>query len=228
MSFWTNNYKPQQKHKFRLVIGDDSNNQIVWYAKSVDLPKFDVTYDRDLAGNQYINSQATAQWQPLTVQLYDHSKYIIGGVGTGDLGLSAGKLTLATLVGQKSPKVGSLIHGGLLDFTRENQWLSGDGRKLKSPGGTVTEAAESPYGRKLGNVRIQKFVHSNRSRVVSDGSLGTRIAADLIGEEWVLQNPQIVACDWGDLDAASEEINTINITFIFKNAYLQTLNLETQ
>ena len=227
MSFWTNNYKPQQKHRFRLIIGDDPSNQIVWYAKTADLPKFDITYDRDLAGNQYINSQATAQWQPISVQLYDHAKYIVGGVGTGDLEVSVGMLTLSSLVGMKTPTAGALIHGGLLDIERENQWLTGDGIRYKTAGGVQRTGADSKYGRKLGDIRIQKFLHSNRTRVVDDGA-GTRIAPDILGEEWVLQNPQIVACDWGDLDASSDEINTINITFIFKNAYLQKLSLETQ
>jgi len=227
MSFWTNNYTPQQKHKFRLIIGDDPNNQIVWYAKSVTLPKYDITYDRDLAGNHYINSLANAQWQPITVDLYDHAKYILGGIGTGEFGVSAGMLTLSSLVGMKLPTAGSKTHGGLLDLERENQWLSGDGRPYKTAAKVPVDPQNSKYGRKLADIKIQKFLVSNRTQVVSSDEIQPVISPKLIGEEWVLKNPQMVACDWGDLDATSEDINTIKITFIFKSAYLQNLSIET-
>lgn len=237
MSFWTNNYKPQQKHRFRLIIGNNPDSQIVWYAKSCDLPKFDITYDRDLVGNFYVNSEANAQWQPITIELYDHAKYISGPIleGPGELGISAGMLALQTVVGQEAPDAGFAITSEDFLFNKRKSFNNTAEGAPSTPvldndnnGAVVLDASNSPFGRSISEIRIQKFLHTDRFRVVADG-MAAKIAPDIRGEEWVLVDPVIAACDWGNLDASSEEINTITLTLVFKAAYLtEDLKIETQ
>ena len=45
----------------------------------------------------------------------------------------------------------------------------------------------------------------------------------MYGEEWVIYSSIIAALDFGELDYASEDVNTVKIKFVYTNATMKRL-----
>ena len=75
MAFWSQNTtEPKQKHKFKITMtkltGDSS---IMWYAKSVNLPSYEISQGEYQLGNHKFKYPGILTWNDVTLTMVDPS-----------------------------------------------------------------------------------------------------------------------------------------------------------
>jgi len=202
-------------YNFKVNIGNKDTG-ILWDAKRVTLPKYDVEVKEDLVGNVSLYSTGKGTWNPVEIEIYDIKP--ITGIGTNkEAYMSNAHRVFGTLVDTKGVKK-----------------VTGQGSFNISDGSTFTEldGDEGKQTRRVTQITIEKFYaqrFTTASEFADDPELAAAIggledSAGQFSETWTLVNPVLKGVDFGTLDYSSEDINTVTMIFHYEYAYLGKSN----
>jgi len=202
-------------YNFEVRIGNKDIG-ILWDAKRVTLPKYDVEVKEDLVGNVSLYSTGKGTWNPVEIEIYDIK--LITGIGINKEAYMSNA---------------HRVFGTLVD-TKGSEKVTGKGSFDISDGSTFTELHEDGQGqvRKVTEITIEKF-YAQRFKTAEEFSDDPTLAANMgvgpdldgqISETWTLINPVLKGVDFGTLDYSSEEINTVTMIFHYEYAILGKTN----
>lgn len=199
-------------YNFKVSIGNKDTG-ILWDAKRVTLPKYDVEVKEDLVGNVSLYSTGKGTWNPVEIEIYD-IKPITGQGINKEAYMSNAHRVFGTLVDTKGVKK-----------------VTGQGSFNISDGSTFTEldGDEGKQTRRVTQITIEKF-YAQRYNDAPEYEDDPMLAAKIFGtdgqfsETWTLVNPVLKGVDFGTLDYSSEDINTVTMIFHYEYAYLGKSN----
>ena len=73
MAFWsTNTTEPKQKHKFKIIVSAlGEGSSVMWYAKSITLPSYEITQGEYQLGNHKFKYPGILGWNDVTLTMVD-------------------------------------------------------------------------------------------------------------------------------------------------------------
>ena len=202
--FWANTVNHQMSYNFKVNIGNKDVG-IMWDAKRVTLPKYDVEVKEDLVGNVSLYSTGKGTWNPIEIEIYDIKP--ITGIGINkEAYMSNANRVFGTLVDTKGARK-----------------VTGQGTFNIDEGSTFTELDGNT--RRVTQITIEKYYgqrYNSAPEFVDDPLLGAAVVGTngQFSEIWTLVNPVLKGVDFGTLDYSSEEINTVTMIFHYEYAYL--------
>jgi len=190
-------------YNFKVSIGNKEIG-ILWDAKRVTLPKYDVEVKEDLVGNVSLYSTGKGTWNPVEIELYDIKLTPIpNGKWNKDSYMSNAHKVFGTLVDTK----------GVKKVTGQGSFNISDGSTFTELDGDTRRVTQITIEKFYGNKTVEKKFpdKEKKTKNVIDGQYS---------EMWTLVNPVLKGVDFGTLDYSSEEINTVTMIFHYEYAYL--------
>ena len=209
----------QRTYDFRLHIGTTSNS-LIWYARSVTLPKFGKEVFSDIIGNKGVASTGAMKWDPVTVVIADVAPILFKEDSSRGTVLDFRNSTIGP-DGVPRPSTKGITNPTAIGNSTASQVFASLVAKNKNsvvgrdePGVDISKAGfiDNSGNKSLGTVKIEKIYEAKQNQTS---------VQQIFTESWILKNAKIASVDFGGLDYTQEEFNYITIIFEYDHAIME-------
>lgn len=195
----------QKTFNFKVYIGT-GQEQIVYDAQKVTLPRFDISMNEDLVGNVAHKSSGKGSWEDIEITLYDTKEK---DPTDNTSWMSNAYVAFGTLV---KTKTAALVVGRNFPIGEGSTYTVDQGQGINKVPQIIIEKI-------YGNKTTQGY---NAPDGLSQEGMVTRQQpnGEHYSEFWTIFEPVLKGVNFGDGDYSSEELNTITMIFSYSHAKL--------